>query len=134
MSHSNLRDLMWAEALEMLERAERLQRHFFQPGQGSPQPAWQPPVDLFETAGTLWVIVALPGVPAERVEVHVEAGRLVVRGVRPTPAALRQARIHRLEIPQGRFERRLELPAGRYEPAASEVRDGCLVLQLRRLD
>ncbi len=132
MSKPDLRDLMWAEALEMLERAERLQRRFFQPGGPAVRPAWQPPVDVFETEEALWVVVALPGVPPDRVEVRLEADHLVVRGERPAPPALRRARLHRLEIPQGRFERRLALPPGHYEAVSPEVRDGCLHLQLRK--
>ncbi len=132
MSRTNLRDIMWAEALEMMERAERLQRQFFQPGVAARRPAWKPPVDVFETPSALWVVVALPGVPADRIEAHVESGVLVVRGHRPAPAPLRRARVHRLEIPQGDFERRVELPPGPYGAAASEVRDGCLIVQLRK--
>ena len=46
---------MWAEALDMMDKAERMRRQFFQPGSpGNPgaarRPTWQPPVDLIETA------------------------------------------------------------------------------------
>ncbi len=130
MDLPKLRNLMWAEALEMMERVERLQRPFFRPGA---QATWVPPVDVYETPAALWIVVALPGVPAERIETRVESGVLVVRGERPVPTVMRQARLHRLEIPAGRFERRLELPAGRYSAATREVRDGCLILQLQKL-
>ena len=130
MDLPKLRNLMWAEALEMMERVERLQRPFFRPGT---QSTWVPPVDVYETPVALWIVVALPGVPAERIETRVESGVLVVRGERPAPAIMRQARLHRLEIPAGRFERRLELPVGRYSTTTREVQDGCLILQLKKL-
>ena len=130
MDLPKLRNLMWAEALEMMERVERLQRPFFRPGAVD---TWVPPVDVYETPAALVIVVALPGVPAERIETRVESGVLVVRGERPAPAVMRRAQLHRLEIPVGRFERRLELPPGRYSPARPEVRDGCLVLQLKKL-
>ena len=40
---------MWSEAFEMLARAERTHRQFFQPSGSSPSVAWEPPVDVLET-------------------------------------------------------------------------------------
>lgn len=127
------RNWMWAEACELVDRAERLHRQFFRPAPSPGHAAWQPPADLFETPHDLWVLVALPGVPAERIEVRIEDGTVVVSGERAIPAPLRHAAVHRLEIPHGRFERRLELPAGHYEAGGRQVEDGCLILQLRKL-
>jgi HSP20 family molecular chaperone IbpA len=125
---------MWAEACELLERAERLHRQFFVPQRSKGrQPAWQPPVDLLETESELWICVALPGVAKEQLEVLVEAGVLIVSGVRPLPGAAKGARIHRLEIPYGRFERRIELPPGRFDVVQRDLIDGCLTLGLRKL-
>ena len=60
------------------------------------------------------VLVALPGVAADRVAAVIEDGDLLIAGTRVLPPELVTATIHRLELPQGRFERRLRLPAGRY--------------------
>ena len=76
--------------------------------------AWEPPVDVLETEREVLVFMALPGVEPERVEAAIDGADLVVAGSRVLPAALRTAVIHRLELPQGRFERRVRLPAGRY--------------------
>ena len=125
---------MWAEACELLERAERLNRQFFQPRPATArQPAWEPPVDVLETESELWILVALPGVSVERVEVLVQDGTLVVAGERPMPGRSRAGIIRRLEIPYGHFERRIELPAGRFDVMRRELVDGCLVLGLRKL-
>lgn len=124
---------MWAQACELLERAERLQRQFFRLGtETASRHAWQPPTDIFETERELWILVALPGVPAADIELGIEGGALRVSGMRPLPQAMRQATVHRLEIPHGRFERRIELPPGRYELDRHEVQHGCLVLTLRK--
>lgn len=124
---------MWAEACEMLERAERLHRQFFQPGSPrSRRPTWEPPVDMVETDSELWVIIALPGVEAERFEVSFRAGYLVVAGVRPLPLPASGGEILRLEIPHGRFERHIELPMGRYEVARQELVNGCLYISLSK--
>jgi HSP20 family molecular chaperone IbpA len=57
---------------------------------------------------------------------------LVVRGQRILPPELRTARIHRLELPQGQFERRLALPRGRYEDVQRSSTNGCLLVRLQK--
>ena len=52
---------------------------------------------------------------------------------RGLPPELRDAVIHRLEIPLGRFERRVPLPPGRYEAARRYAVHGCLLVTLRKL-
>src|SRR6185312_2335147 len=108
-------------------------RQFFRLGEPGTRPVWEPPVDLFEVGPELWIVAALPGVTPERLETGVEDGVLVIAGERPAPALQRAAAIHRLEIPQGRFEREIALPVGRFELTRRELVDGCLTLVLRRL-
>ena len=130
MPPRNLEAWMWAEACEALARADRLQREFFRLGPPSTRPNWEPPVDIFQTGNELWIVAALPGVAAPSVEIGVADGVLTISGERRPPAPQRDANIHRLEIPQGRFERRIVLPGGRYEMTRHDVRDGLLTLVL----
>jgi HSP20 family protein len=124
---------MWSEACEMLARAERLHHEFFRlSGQIAQLPAWEPPADVFETEGEVVVLVALPGVEPDKVKMAIEGNFLVVAGTRTLPAALRQAVIHRLELPQGRFERRIPLPAGRYSSVRPAKENGCLMVLLHK--
>jgi HSP20 family protein len=123
---------MWSEALEMLARAERLRSQMFQP-QLRPVPSWEPPVDVLETDREVLVLAALPGVDPEQVEAVIHGGDLVIAGHRILPRALRTAVIHRLELPQGRFERRIPLPPGRYEGVRRTSEDGCLVVTLTKV-
>ncbi len=117
----------------MLERAEKMQRQFFELRRSrSFRPTWEPPVDIFATDAEVWILVALPGVEPERLQVAVEGGILVVRGERSLPAECRQANVQRLEIPSGRFERQIELPSGHFELEARELRNGCLLLTLKK--
>jgi HSP20 family molecular chaperone IbpA len=124
---------MWAEALELLQSAERLQRQFFQIGVAQGAPCWEPPVDLYENGDGLRLLVALPGVTPQQVEVVLTPTLIIVRGERSLPTNSRRAAIHRLEIPYGRFERRIALPAGQFELLDRRLEHGCLVLELRRL-
>jgi HSP20 family molecular chaperone IbpA len=124
---------MWSEACEMLARAERMHRQFFQPVRSvSRLPAWEPPADVLESAEDVLVVVALPGVKPEAVEIGIDGADLVVAGVRSVPPELRSAVIHRLELPQGRFERRLNLPPGRYSNVRHKFADGCLLVLLSK--
>jgi HSP20 family molecular chaperone IbpA len=121
---------MWSEALAMLARTGRQQREVFHlTGHG-----WEPPIDVMETETGLLVIVALPGVLSADIETVIGHGELMVRGTRRWPALQGPARIHRIELPHGRFERRLPLPHGTYRLVGQDHRDGCLMLSLRRLD
>jgi len=123
--------LMWAQACEAMDRAERLHRQFFYRAPAAP--SWEAPVDIFETDEVLTIVIALPGVDPDRVQVTLSAGVLIVSGERPLPDQLRNARIHRLEIPHGQFQRRLELPPARLELSGRHLANGCLMLQLHKL-
>lgn len=128
MNIRNPRSWMWAEACEFLERAEQLHRQFFR--LGAPRtgvPSWEPPVDIIETADEIWVLVALPGVLPDQVEVLLEGNSLRVVG-RRTISAPAQAGILRLEIPHGRFERRIPLPPGRFTLGRRNLANGCLTV------
>jgi HSP20 family protein len=124
---------MLSEAIDSLARAERLRRQFFslQPSAGSQESSWEPPIDVLETDREILILVALPGVDPDEVEAVIDSGTLIVSGRRVLPVELRNARIHRLELPQGRFERRIVLPAGRYAVSRFAV-NGCIVLRLSK--
>ncbi len=133
MRRDPVHNWMWSDACEMLARAERLHRAFFSPLLAAAQrPAWEPPADILETEREVLVHVALPGVSADRVEVAIEGGDLIFAGVRVLPDELRTAIIHRLELPQGRFERRVRLPAGSYGSIRCSAADGCLLITLSK--
>lgn len=134
MTQRNTPAWMWADALELLQRAERLQRNFFRPGADSGSRAvWEPPVDLIESHDEITIAVAIPGVAPERLGVSFETGVLVVEGLRPLPSLATGHVIHRLEIPYGRFERRVALPPGTYQLLEQAMQHGCLLLRLQKL-
>ncbi len=130
----SLQDRMWADALGMLARAERMRRQGYQPGEGLGRlAAWEPPVDVLDTGSELLIVAALPGVSSEHVKVKLDGPHVVIAGSRVPPEALRTAQIHRLELPQGRFERRVPLPPGRYDQIGLRMQDGCLFVGLRKM-
>jgi HSP20 family molecular chaperone IbpA len=122
---------MLSEAVDALARAERLHRQFFNLHASVGETCWEPPVDVLETDEELLILVALPGVDPDQVDVVIENEMLVVSGRRTLPAELRDAHIHRLELPQGRFERRIVLPSGRYAVSRYAI-NGCVALRLAK--
>ena len=133
MSSRNPTNWMWAHACDLLDQAERMHRQFFQlAASGQTQAVWEPPVDVFENEHEIIVVVALPGVPAERVEIATESGMLVVRAHRRIRFAGAGRAVRRLEIPYGYFERRIQLPESEVETGTREFVDGCLILKLRK--
>lgn len=122
-------NIMWSETLTVFARTERQQREVFQ----LTEAGWEPPVDVLETATGLRVIVALPGVRPDEMEIVIGNGELTVRGTRRWPRLQEAARVHRIELPHGRFERRVPLPHGAYQLVGQDHTDGCLLLTLKRL-
>jgi HSP20 family protein len=131
MSRKDSVNWMLSEAIDSLARAERLRRQFFSLQPTSREPIWEPPIDVLETEREVLILVALPGVDPDEVEAVIENGILVISGRRVLPVELRNARIHRLELPQGRFERRIALPTGRYAVSRFAV-NGCVGLRLAK--
>lgn len=131
MAMRNPPSWMWAEACEMMERAQQLQRQFFRFGRSvAAEPRWEPPVDILAYGNEVQVAVALPGVAADRIEVRAESGLLLISATRALPVQSHATAVHRLEIPYGRFERRIALPEGRYQMLEQVYANGCLILRL----
>lgn len=136
MRSSDPRSWMWSEALEMLARADRMHRQMFQPHPSGGRPAscpwWEPPVDVYETEREVIVMTALPGVDPATVSTSIEGGTLVIAGQHQPPPQLRGAHVHRLELPQGHFQRTVDIPPGRYDDVRRTSANGCIVVTLHK--
>jgi HSP20 family molecular chaperone IbpA len=133
MAINNIERWMWADACELLERAERLHRQFFTPlpGEGD-RIGWSPPTDVYETNREFVVVAALPGVEPADVEIILEGRVLTIRGERRLPAIAKTSTIHRMEIPHGRFAARFGLPGLGVSLAERGFDKGCLLLRLQK--
>jgi HSP20 family molecular chaperone IbpA len=132
MANEDPNQWMWERAAELLERADKAQRRFFHLQAGARRASWEPPIDVFETSREITILVALPGVEAGAVEIVIERTSVCIVARRTLPFALAESEVVRLEIPQGRFERRIPLAPGRYTLAERRLVDGCLWLRLTR--
>jgi HSP20 family protein len=129
--------LIWHRANDLLQQAGRIQRNFLQIAAGARYQAshgWEPPVNIVETDESLWVISALPGVAADRLDVRLEGRELVIAGERPLPRCCDDGELKIWEIPLGPFERRLRLVGGEKPLSVGEIslQDGLLIIQLRK--
>ena len=136
MKRPAMRSWMWAETMDRLDQAERLQRQFFrlaaQPASSGQQPRWEPPVDVYAGQEQVLIEIALPGVAADRMEIVLAPGELLIRGERALLNRPAGTTLQRLEIPYGRFERRLALGPGLWELVDRRLADGCLQVLLAR--
>jgi HSP20 family molecular chaperone IbpA len=123
---------MWSEALSLMEQAERLQRQFFRMAPATHAYAWEPPADIIESEQGLYVQIALPGVAPGAVSVDVDDEGISVEALRPFPECGSGARIHRVEIPYGRFRRRIALPLHSFQLAERSLEHGVLTIFFTR--
>ena len=124
---------MWAQACEVLDRADRMQREFTRyVGPGADAAVWEPPVDIHETDEGLILLFALPGVAAEDIDIRLERAALTVTALRRIALARPDAVIRRLEIPHGRFVRQIALSGPPLQLAESRYQNGCLEVRLSR--
>lgn len=97
---------------------------------GSDAPGWNPPVDLYETAGTFVLTIEVPGLARHDIEIHAEDSRIVIRGARAGEQAPCE-QYHRIERGHGRFSRAFVLPEPiDVDSVGAELKDGLLTVTI----
>jgi HSP20 family protein len=86
---------------------DRLFSDFFPTASGDEggSTSWAPRADVYETEDDYQILLDLPGVPAEGVQVHYDDGVLSVRGERRVREEHKDGRYHRVERSYGQFFR-----------------------------
>ncbi len=96
--------------------------------------AWEPPIDMYETADNLVVVAELAGVNQEDVRISVHAKTLIIRGQRRERQAGSNRTYYQMEISTGPFERGVLLPvAVDAEQATASYDDGILQIVLPKV-
>lgn len=115
-THSDLQQL-----LILRERVSEL-------AEGLEPSSLEPSVDLIDTGDTYRLIVDLPGVSQDDLEIALRGRHLTVAGLRESGGE--QTFLMR-ERPRGHFQRSLELPSDvLYEASSAQLREGLLILHL----
>ena len=100
-------------------------------GMASMEGLWTPLVDVYETKDGIRLMVELPGVKQEDIEVSIEADNLTLKGERKRETEVKENQYHRIERSYGKFQRSILLPeAVDASRVKATYRDGVLEIQL----
>lgn len=94
---------------------------------------WEPSVNIYRDQDKLDLLMELPGVTANNLEISLERASLIVRGERFFRATFGVGEIFRQELSHGRFERRITLAYSDYLIFDMQLESGLLRLHLERL-
>jgi HSP20 family protein len=91
-----------------------------------------PKIDMFDLGDTYQLMVEVPGVPQERLEVAIQGRNVIVAGLRdPIDETVN---IICSERPRGHFQRTIELPSEvERERTTAHLQEGVLVLTLPKV-
>ena len=96
--------------------------------------AWEPLIDMYETADSLVIVAELAGVKQEEIRISVHAKTLIIRGERREREAGSRRTYYQMEIATGFFERGVLLPvAVDAERAKASYNDGILEIVLPKV-
>ena len=110
------------DLLTLHERIERLS--------GEHAAGWAPPVDLYETPDRYEVIVEVPGLSRDQIQIHVQDGTLTIEGERRSPDVSCEL-YHRIERGHGRFTRSFQLrDVIDSSEISADLRDGVLTISV----
>ena len=73
--------------------------------------SWTPVCDAYETTQGLEILLELPGMEQEQIELRMDADQLVVSGERQMERDHPAEQFHRVERSYGKFSRRFHLPS-----------------------
>ncbi|MGE0371293.1 MAG: Hsp20/alpha crystallin family protein [Gammaproteobacteria bacterium] len=91
---------------------------------------WAPAVDIVENNEAYVLLVDVPGVDPEGIDIQMENGALTIKGERATVPAERES-FKRVERPSGTFHRRFNLPeAADADRIAAKCRNGVLEISI----
>jgi HSP20 family protein len=91
---------------------------------------WVPPLSVWESDQVILVLLDLPGVTRDRVQVSVQGSVVTVSGERPS-AIPEELRLRTNERPLGTFRRTLWIPVGaRSAEASVSMREGVLEIRI----
>jgi len=101
---------------DLINLQERMSRVFdealdrYRGFDGTPDGAWAPVADIFETDDAIIIKAEIPGVDIKDIDVKVNKNILTIKGIRKQARDLKEEYCHRMESPYGSFQRVFTLP------------------------
>lgn len=119
---------------EDLEDMQRQMDRFMDHLVGSKRPvyfyapsAWQPAIDIYETAEALVLVLDAAGIDKDSLDISIDRNILSIRGERQDSRSGHPQKYHMAEISFGCFERQFELPVSvDADQASATYQDGML--------
>ncbi len=97
------------------------------------QPSWNPAVDILETSDAYVLLLELPGVGRDNINVELHGDRLIVFGERRFAPGVEDAAYHIIESRHGTFERQFKLPPDvDVDEVKAQYHDGVLHLRFAK--
>jgi HSP20 family protein len=130
----------WDQGRDMVDLQQEVNRifdSFFGRGtqMASPERAWAPAMDMYETKDELVLAAELPGVNEKDVHLSITGDVLTIRGERSSSADTSQHAQYRGERWFGRFERAVTLPIQiQADKVKATYRDGVLTVKLPKAE
>jgi len=97
----------------------------------SAEQTWKPPVDIYETAEEIVVLVEIAGMKKKDIKVTIEDDLLKISGLRPDYSPSAKMKLHQMEIDYGSFQRivKIALPIDT-ENISAKYNEGFLQITL----
>ncbi|MBW1810675.1 MAG: Hsp20/alpha crystallin family protein [Deltaproteobacteria bacterium] len=103
--------------------------HFSDEGPAGIQ--WSPLVDIYQTEEEIEILMEIPGLERDDIQIEFLGSRVIIKGERGMPFPEGQASVHRLERQHGHFERVIDLPiAIEASEISAEYTAGVLAVKL----
>lgn len=103
---------------------------FFQGEKGRKESVWYPGVDIYEIETGIIIVVELPGVKKENLEISLDDDYLIIEGKRYEPV-YQFVKCHHRESLYGNFKRSIKLPRRVDEDnIKAELKEGLLLVYL----
>ncbi|HSR13154.1 MAG TPA: Hsp20/alpha crystallin family protein [Thermodesulfobacteriota bacterium] len=134
--------IRWDPFREMSALQERMNRLLTDFRNRSPlgeeemaQGSWIPAVDIYETKDSIVLIVELPGVTKDDMNIEVKDSTLTIRGEKKLEKDVKEENYHRMERTYGSFMRAFTLPSTvSQEKVKAKFRDGILEVVLPKAE
>ena len=94
------------------QRMEKMLENIFdemRPTRFAAEKVWKPPVDIYETAEEVIVLVEVAGMNKKDIAVTLDNNILKISGIRPDYSPAAKNKIHQMEIDYGKFERMMKI-------------------------
>lgn len=119
------------------QRMEKMLDNIFdemRPTMFSAEQTWKPPVDIYETAGEIMVLVEIAGMKKKDINVTMENDLLKISGARPDFSPSTKMKLHQMEIDYGKFQRivKISLPIDMHNISA-QYKEGFLQITLPKI-